>query len=208
MIDMVKHMKKRYIILLCTILSIFFIGYILTGYISSFDTFFYQKIISFKGNSTTNFFIIISDVTYLLVLITALFWILYKNKRLSFLVTLNLGLSFICSYILKFIFKRARPFGIALVIEKGYSMPSSHSMVCISFFGFLFYYIYKNFKKGMFKNSLLMGIAFYILMIGISRIYLGVHYASDVLLGFTFGLIYLSIFIKLFQKEIVLTKEK
>lgn len=199
---------KRKIIILSIFVSILFVGLILTENIDWFDTSIYNKLMSVETPKVTNLFIILSDIIYLLILICFLFWIFFRNKRVSFLVSFNLGLSFIVSYILKELFKRTRPIGIALVVEHGYSMPSSHAMVSISFFGLLFYYIYKNFEPGKFKKFLLSFLLFYIFMIGISRIYLGVHYASDVLLGFTFGLIYLIIFVRIFEKELVFDKMK
>lgn len=195
---------KRIVAIICTILTIVFVFLILSNHIDWFDSSIYQFIIRIKKTYITDVFIIISNVIFVLIAICILFWLFFKNKKISFLVTLNLGLSFLFSYLLKEIFMRARPVGIALVTEHGYSMPSSHAMVCISFFGFLFYYLYKNYPKGTFKTILLCFLLFYIFLIGISRIYLGVHYASDVLLGFTFGLLYLIGFVKVFRKDIVL----
>lgn len=195
---------KRIVAIICTILTIVFVFLILNNHIDWFDSSIYQSIIRLKKPTVTDIFIIISNVIFVLITICILFWLFFKNKKISFLVTLNLGLSFLFSYLLKEIFMRARPIGIALVTEHGYSMPSSHAMVSISFFGFLFYYLYKNYPKGTLKTVLLCFLLFYILMIGISRIYLGVHYASDVLLGFTFGLLYLIGFVKVFRKDIVL----
>lgn len=195
-------MKKK-IFISNLILSFVLCFLILLDHIYWLDNNVYNFVISFKSQDVTNMFKIVSDIIYLVGVVCILFLIFYKNKKASFLVILNLILSFSVSSILKLIFRRSRPIGIALVIEHGYSMPSSHAFVSTAFFGFIAYFIYKNFRKGKLRTFLLMFFMFYIFMIGLSRVYLGVHYASDVLLGFSTGLIYLVIFVKLFSKYIV-----
>jgi len=199
-------MKKK-IIISNLILSIVLCFLILLDHIYWLDSNVYDFVISLKTESVTNMFIIVSDIIYLVILISFLFLIFYKNKKASFLVFLNLCLSFLTSIILKFIFKRARPIGISLILEHGYSMPSSHAFVSTAFFGLIAYFIYKNFEKGKLRIFLLSFLIFYVFMIGVSRIYLGVHYASDVLLGFSTGLIYLVVFVKLFSKYIVFERK-
>lgn len=199
-------MKKK-IFISNLILSILLCFLILLDHIHWLDSNVYNFVISFKTQDVTNMFMIVSDIIYLVAVICLLFLIFYKNKKASFLVMLNLILSFFTSTILKLIFRRSRPIGIALVLEHGYSMPSSHAFVSTAFFGFIAYFIYKNFEKGKLRTFLLMFFMFYIFMIGLSRVYLGVHYASDVLLGFSTGLIYLVIFVKLFSKYIVFERK-
>jgi len=199
-------MKKK-IFISNLILSILLCFLILLDHIHWLDSNVYNFVISFKTQDVTNMFKILSDIIYLVAVICLLFLIFYKNKKASFLVMLNLILSFFTSTILKLIFRRSRPIGIALVLEQGYSMPSSHAFVSTAFFGFIAYFIYKNFEKGKLRTFLLMFFMFYVFMIGLSRVYLGVHYASDVLLGFSTGLIYLVVFVKLFSKYIVFERK-
>ena len=101
----------------------------------------------------------------------------------------------------KYLFARTRPEDINLVIETGFSFPSGHSMVSLAFYGFFVYLLYH--KKWSKKKRLMACIPLIILtlLVGISRIYLGVHYASDVLAGFALAMAYLIIFIKLFYKK-------
>ena len=111
--------------------------------------------------------------------------------------------AFILNYIVKMICRRPRPIDINLITETGFSLPSSHAMVSVSFYGFLMYYIYKldiNKKKKIAVEILL---ATLIVLIGISRVYLGVHYASDVLAGMMLSICYYILFIKL-----IYTKKK
>lgn len=94
-----------------------------------------------------------------------------------------------------------------LVQEKGYSFPSGHSFVAVAFYGFLIYLIITSNwnKKVKIVSSLFLTVL--ILLIGISRIYLGVHYPSDVTAGFIGGTIYLIIFIEII-KGVVYEKKK
>ncbi|MDD3363627.1 MAG: phosphatase PAP2 family protein [Syntrophomonas sp.] len=96
---------------------------------------------------------------------------------------------------LKHLFERSRPVGEALTIASGFSFPSGHAMVSIAFYGFIAYLVisYKKDKWGCLGATALCLLVF---MIGFSRIYLNVHYASDVLAGFLFGLICLAVNIK------------
>jgi len=108
--------------------------------------------------------------------------------------------------ILKLIVRRARPTGFRLIAETGYSFPSGHSMVSMAFYGYLIYLIYKNVRNKKLRWTLMTCFSLLILIIGLSRIYLGVHYTSDVFAGFLFSLGYLVVYIKLtdpivFQKK-------
>ena len=76
-----------------------------------------------------------------------------------------------------------------------------HAMVSMGFYGFLIYLIYKNIKDKKIKYSLIVFLGTLILTIGISRIYLGVHYFTDVIGGFVIGTVYLIIFIKYIYKN-------
>ena len=96
---------------------------------------------------------------------------------------------------LKHIVQRPRPTEHRIIDESGYSFPSGHSMVSAAFYWFLIYLIYKNIKNKYLKCSLITVLSLLIIMIGTSRIYLGVHYTSDVLAGFLVAISYLIIFI-------------
>ncbi|MFA4960275.1 MAG: phosphatase PAP2 family protein [Candidatus Pacearchaeota archaeon] len=100
---------------------------------------------------------------------------------------------------LKEIFKRARPLN-SLIIQEGYSLPSGHSMASIVFFGLIAYFIS---RKKSFNIKILSCVIFGILTLltGLSRIYLRVHWTTDVLAGFLIGGIILAIAIIAIRRE-------
>lgn len=100
---------------------------------------------------------------------------------------------------MKNIVARPRPEGFRLVEESGYSFPSGHSMVSMAFYGFFVYLIFKKVKNPYLKWSSMIVISFIITAIGLSRIYLGVHYASDVIAGFCISISYLILFMNLIK---------
>jgi undecaprenyl-diphosphatase len=96
---------------------------------------------------------------------------------------------------LKEVFRRARPSGIdALYISHGYSFPSGHAMGAMSLFGSLAYVIYFSMEHHRRLRILAVILCvLLILTIGSSRVYLGVHYLSDVLAGFAAGLCWVAV---------------
>ena len=121
--------------------------------------------------------------------------IFLKNKKTGIHIAINLGLSALVNFTIKQIIQRPRPVGHRIIDESGYSLPSGHSMVSMAFYGFLIYLIYKNVKNKYLKTTLIILLTILIISIGVSRIYLGVHYVSDVLAGFLVAIAYLVIFI-------------
>ena len=141
------------------------------------------------------------EVMIIIAIISILFCIkLIKNKKLSLGIILNLAGITIINQILKFIFRRERPTGYRLIEMSGYSFPSGHAMASLAFYGLLIY-ITKRLVKNKYLKILLitLNIAI-IILIGVSRIYLGVHYLSDVLTGYSISIIYLLITTKLLNK--------
>ena len=134
-----------------------------------------------------------------MILITLLTLPILKNKKQTLFVGINLISSATINTILKMIFQRERPLEM-IINETGYSYPSGHSFVSIAFYGFILYLILTKTNKKSQKYIITSLLSFLILTIGISRIYLGVHYPSDVIGGFTGGLIYLLIYIKIYRK--------
>ena len=97
-----------------------------------------------------------------------------------------------------------RPTEYRLIEETGFSFPSGHSMVSMAFYGYLIYLIYKYVKNKYIKWISIVLLSILICSIGISRIYLGVHYTSDVLGGFLISVSYLVIYISAVIKSFVL----
>ena len=76
-------------------------------------------------------------------------------------------------------------------------------MVSMAFYGYLMYLIYKYIKNKYLKYSLIILLGILICLIGISRIYLGVHYTSDVLAGFLISIPYLIVYISIAKKYVL-----
>lgn len=141
----------------------------------------------------------------LLIIIAVLISSILRNK-IGICILVNLFLATITNFTLKNILQRPRPIEHRIIDESGYSFPSGHSMVSMAFYGFLIYLIFQNVKNKYLKWCLIIILALLIVSIGISRIYLGVHYTSDVIAGFLVALAYLSIYTKAI-KEIVFNEE-
>ena len=106
----------------------------------------------------------------------------------------------ILNQLLKRILQRPRPTEYRIIEETGYSFPSGHSMISMAFYGYLIYLIYKYAKNKYIKWISIVLLSILICTIGISRIYLGVHYTSDVLGGFLISISYLIIYISAVNK--------
>ena len=129
-----------------------------------------------------------------LIILTITLFILIKNKKIGLSIILNLIVITGLNQILKYILQRPRPTEYRLIEETGFSFPSGHSMVSMAFYGYLIYLIYKYVKNKDLKWISIVLLSILICYIGISRIYLGVHYTSDVLGGFLISLSYLIVY--------------
>ena len=99
----------------------------------------------------------------------------------------SLGLMFL----LKNLFNRKRPEIPLLEEAKGLSFPSGHALMSVTFYGLLIYMVYKYVKRKELKWTLITLLVLLIMIIGTSRIYLRVHYASDVIAGYSMGFLWL-----------------
>lgn len=135
-----------------------------------------------------------------LILLTVILFIIIKNKKAGLLIGTNLVIISILNQTLKSLLQRPRPTGFRIINETGYSFPSGHSMISMAFYGFLIYLIYKNVKNKCLKFTLIISLFILIISIGLSRIYLGVHYTSDVFAGFLLSIAYLIFYCSVVDK--------
>ena len=133
--------------------------------------------------------------------------IIIKNKKNGISILLNLVIITGLNQLLKRILQRARPTEYRIIQETGYSFPSGHSMISMAFYGYLIYLIYKHVKNKYIKWISISLLSILICLIGISRIYLGVHYTSDVLGGFLISISYLVIYISAVNKFLMEDKK-
>lgn len=135
-----------------------------------------------------------------LIILTILLLVVLKNKKVGLSICTNLVVVTILNQLLKRLLQRPRPTEFRIIEETGYSFPSGHSMVSMAFYGYLIYLIYRFIKNKYLKWISIVLLSLLICLIGISRIYLGVHYTSDVLGGFLISISYLVIYISASNK--------
>jgi membrane-associated phospholipid phosphatase len=130
---------------------------------------------------------------YLVFILIPTFLILKNHLREGLLLLLSLGGGFFLMSTMKELFGRARPVvGTPIITETGFSFPSGHSTVSACFYGFLIYLIFTSNQPVGIKVVLCALLGSLILLIGLSRVNLGVHYPSDVLAGFSLGAAWVS----------------
>lgn len=124
--------------------------------------------------------------------------ILWLTKKRAYIIPLFVSIlgSELLTFIGKYIFHRPRP-DAPMYPETSFSFPSGHATIAVAFYGFLTYLLIRNAKEWSKKiNALFAGFVL-IVLIGFSRLYLGVHYVSDVWGGYLAGAIWLIIAISL-----------
>lgn len=125
-------------------------------------------------------------------LLIAYFVFIRKHKWYSIKVPAIALSSLALMFGLKYFFHRPRPDVPLLFESEGLSFPSGHALFSITFYGLLVYMIYKGVKNTVLRWSLIIFLVILILLIGFSRVYLRVHYATDVIAGFCVGFMWLS----------------
>ncbi len=123
-------------------------------------------------------------------------WVLIsKDKQMAWFISGVMLLSSVVIWLFKHIFKRERPNIRRLVHEKGFSYPSGHMMSSTVFYGFIIFLLILSDLLFPLKVLFASILVVLVLSIGYSRIFLGVHYFSDIIGALLLGLSYLLIFI-------------
>lgn len=186
------------------VITILFILFIIdailvaTNVLVGFDATLYKGVSIVRNDFFDSYFRFITtfgNAKVVIILIIILNIFLSKKKALIMnCLALN---CVVTNTIIKYIFRRSRPDELRLIDIGGYSFPSGHSMITITIYGYLLYLVICSKMRKSLKILLSTILCCIIVSICISRIYVGVHYASDVLGGFVLGLIELLLTIHL-----------
>lgn len=192
------------ILLLSLIILIYIIRSLLQKDIANFDNAVYSFVASFISEPLTDIALVITTLgsAYVILPLCLILIIVFWKKIEATAISINLIISFLANQILKRIVARPRPTEYRIVEELGYSFPSGHSMVGMAFYGLLIYFIYRKVKNPYIKWASCILLTTLIFLIGLSRVYLGVHYASDVIAGFLISIAYLIVYITVILKLI------
>ena len=200
-----KKFKIDYHWIFFIILIIIFVFWsilVLKGDLYSLDNQVFSLIQHIHNHNLTIFFKAITYLGSAIVLgsIVLVVFIFAHHKFIGISMGMNLFLVSMLNLLLKNIFLIPRPDMITLIEEHGFSYPSGHAMVSLAFYGFVIYLISKKVKLSVCKNIIIGILVLLIILVGFSRIYLGVHHFSDIIGGYIISLAYLLIYIKLDKK--------
>jgi len=173
------------------------------GFFSRYVTDFNTEVMQFFTFLGTHNFLIPANIV-----LVSYFLFIRRHRWYSIKIPVISLSSVLLMYLLKFVFNRPRPLIPLLQEAKGLSFPSGHALNSMAFYGLLIYLVSRNVANKTLRWVLFVCLGFTILMIGISRVYLRVHYASDVMAGFCVGFMWLILSIWLLRKMEVYSMKK
>lgn len=198
--DLVRQNKRLVVASVCAVVFLVLLEDVMTVESMKLDRAAYWLIVQHLRTSMLtpvmeSFSALATPVTLLALLVAVAAFA--PGRRPGWCCAVNLGLVVLINQVLKFIIQRPRPDGFRLAAATGFSFPSGHSMVAMAFFGLLAWFVWRYEKDRRQRVLLLIAFAFIIFMVGLSRVYLGVHYASDVIGGFCLSIIWLALYTRL-----------
>lgn len=196
--------NKWYVVSIIILLVIYIILFKSNFYdvILYFDNSIREFVAKIIDNNLTLIFEILTNCGdfYLPCGIIVCIFLIYKNRWYSYILGCGYFLSGILALIFKLAISRPRPFDALIRIPSSFSFPSGHTITSIVFYIFLCYLL--TYKSGKIKKVIFYTFfTFLALIISVSRIYLGVHYFSDVLGGIILSVPCLFMLINIVEKN-------
>lgn len=165
------------------------------NFLSGFVSDLHSDVMLFFTFLGTHIFLIPANI-----ILVAYFLFIKKHRWYSIKIPVVALTSLLVMFSLKYLFRRSRPLEPLLEHAKGYSFPSGHALMSVTFYGLLIYLAWRNIKNVWLRWLSVIGLILLILIIGLSRVYLRVHYASDVLAGYCIGFMWLTLSIWILNK--------
>ena len=205
-----KWITLRFILALVLFLATLFVFVAIADEIvlereNGFDQSISHAILSFVSPFTTRLMEIVtffgsSSFLFPAYLVLIIFYLFRKNRELALDVTM-IGLSSTgILFLFKKIFKRHRPLDPLISNVTGFSFPSGHSFSSFTFFGLLIYIIWKTNIRKFWKILISFFLFLFAATIAFSRVYLRVHYPSDVVAGFCLSIAWLMLSLWILHK--------
>ena len=194
-----KMIKK--VTIFATIIFILMLLLVKTGVVENNDLLVKEIIENVRTKNLNIFFVVItnlgSTIPVIVIVLGMVLHILFKNKNKEdsnikdiMFMTITLGVSAGLFVLIKQIIKRPRPEMLdSVIIQGGYSFPSGHSAVAMTVYLTLMILFGKYIKNIKTRKVINVLCSLIIILIGFSRIYLGVHYLSDIIAGFALGIV-------------------
>jgi len=188
--------------LVICILSILALTIIINEFIIEREELFDSKVFAwisqFQSPVTTKLALMMSffGTPYFLIppyLVLIIVFIRQGKKSDAIIIAVLAVVSSLCGWVLKEYFQRSRPSSPLVKQVSGYSFPSGHSLAGFTICGIVIYIIHRSQMRGPYKMLLSLLVAIFGLLIALSRIYLQVHFASDVLASFFVTIVWLSL---------------
>lgn len=197
--------------ILCLIVFFFLVLVLETEFMVQFDYFVLESVASIRADWITTVmeaFAFIGSVPVVIVLaiiMIVVLLILKTPQKEIFFTTATLATTGLLNTVVKQIVARVRPEDFMMVDLSSYSFPSGHTMGAMSFYAVLTFFIWKRVDSFQVRIGVLLFAVVMILGMGFSRIYLGVHYATDVFGGFLLSVAIIAFFYWFFRTR--LTKD-
>lgn len=202
----------KLLLVLASLCILFLVKIVFVDNNESWDNYFVSFAVRHRGDSLSSLMFFFTrlgdhDIMIGLYVLLTLFTLFYIKDRLLASKIVIIALSTVgLMHLLKLLFKRARPLSEFILDAAGYSFPSGHTMNSLVFFCVLIFLSNRLIKNKCLKSLLLVLFIFAPLMIGFSRIYLGVHFFTDILAGVCFGYIWFYISNILLDKYLIIKK--
>jgi undecaprenyl-diphosphatase len=180
-------------------------------FLTSMDAWVSTNVVSLWTPALNRFMITFTNIasvpTFIVLSCLLLAYLVYKKRfYLPVLMVLSFAGGTLFFYLIKLLIHRARPDN-ALIAVSGYSFPSGHATIAIIFFSFLLYSFKDDIRNPVLRSVFMLGNILLFILIGFSRIYLDVHWFSDVVAGFALGLFWLTLLMLVGKAIIALKKD-
>ncbi|HET9745217.1 MAG TPA: phosphatase PAP2 family protein [Chitinophagaceae bacterium] len=172
---------------------------------SEFDDRVFNTIKPYINDARTGFMLFITflgkhDLLIPLNFVLIAFFIYRKERWFATRIAALSLSSLLLMFMLKFFFQRNRPLQPVIDDVSGYSFPSGHALISVVFYGLFIHMVWHEIKTTWLRTLLIIILGILILAIAFSRIYLRVHYASDVIAGIAVGFIWLVLSLRIIHR--------
>ena len=200
--------RKNILLAICAIILFFILAFFIKAdQLYGFESWVYAEATEHMSDFLTAILVFITNIggpIGIMCVCAVIYAIPKLRNRVAIPVSIAVVSSLVLNTILKGIFARERPNILRLVSENYYSFPSGHAMVNMALYSILIIYAYKLIKNKKIRYTIYTVLTGLILVIGFTRIYLGVHYAGDIIGGWLMGFA-VSLIVYMIMKKTTIT---